>query len=206
MVEVDVTTLERKRALEKERLEAVGGPHLTLLPYFIQAVCDALGDFPLFNSRPHRSLLPVSVQSSGTDSYGPFLARPARPFTRRADRSADSARCQRGAAVALQLLRGRKPVGLPGRAGFHGQDDDTADEMDHERLHTVTLPPTSRKIGQTLESLALHAVGVRIVNLRRVDGQVSTLDVATLLQAHDVLVINGKPQALALAEEKLLRG
>jgi monovalent cation:H+ antiporter-2, CPA2 family len=92
------------------------------------------------------------------------------------------------------------------RGYFHGQDDDTADEIDHERLHTVTLPPTARTIGQTLESLALHAVGVRIVNLRRFDGQTSVINEATILQANDVLVINGKPEALALAEEKLMRG
>jgi monovalent cation:H+ antiporter-2, CPA2 family len=92
------------------------------------------------------------------------------------------------------------------RGYFHGQDDDTADEIDHERLHTVTLPPTAKTLGQTLESLALHAVGVRIVNLRRFGGQTSAIDEATVLEANDTLVINGKPEALALAEEKLLRG
>jgi monovalent cation:H+ antiporter-2, CPA2 family len=92
------------------------------------------------------------------------------------------------------------------RGYFHGQDDDTVDEIDHERLHTVTLPPTAKTVGQTLESLALHAVGVRIVNLRRFGGQTSAIDEATVLEANDTLVINGKPEALALAEEKLLRG
>ncbi len=92
------------------------------------------------------------------------------------------------------------------RGYFHGQGDDTVDELDHERLHTVTLPPSARTVGQTLESLALHAVGVRVVNLRRFDGQISALDETTVLSANDILVINGKPEALALAEEKLLRG
>jgi monovalent cation:H+ antiporter-2, CPA2 family len=92
------------------------------------------------------------------------------------------------------------------RGYFHGQDDDTSDDIDHERLHTVTLPPTARTVGQPLERLALHAVGVRVVNLRRFDGQTCVVNETTSLQANDVIVINGTPQALALAEEKLLRG
>jgi monovalent cation:H+ antiporter-2, CPA2 family len=92
------------------------------------------------------------------------------------------------------------------RGYFHGQDDDTVDELDHERLHTVTIPLAAKTLGYALEGLALHAVGVRVMSLRRKEGQLATLDERTRLQEGDTLVLNGKPEALALAENKLLRG
>ena len=92
------------------------------------------------------------------------------------------------------------------RGYFHGQDDDTVDELDHERLQTVTLPVATKTLNQALESLALHAVGVRVMSLRRKGGQQVALDEATALEEGDTLVLNGKPEALALAEAKLLRG
>jgi monovalent cation:H+ antiporter-2, CPA2 family len=92
------------------------------------------------------------------------------------------------------------------RGYFHGQDDDTVDELENERLQTVTLPVAAKSLGEPLESLALHAVGVRVVSLRKKDGPLVPFDENTLLQEGDTLVLNGKPQALALAEAKLLRG
>ncbi len=91
------------------------------------------------------------------------------------------------------------------RGYFHGQDDDTVDELDHERLQTVTLPLAAKTLSKPLESFALYAVGVRVMSLRRKDGQLVTLDANTTLEEGDTLVLNGKPEALALAEEKLLR-
>jgi monovalent cation:H+ antiporter-2, CPA2 family len=92
------------------------------------------------------------------------------------------------------------------RGYFHGQDDDTVDELDHERLQTITLPLSAKTLSKPLQDLALHAVGVRVMSLRRKDGQLVTLDETTALQEGDTLVLNGKPQALALAQTKLLRG
>lgn len=92
------------------------------------------------------------------------------------------------------------------RGYFHGADDDTVNELDQERLATVTLPPAIRAVGETLGTLALHAVGVRVLSLRRSSGDTLTPDEACALQAGDTLVLSGKPAALALAEEKLLRG
>jgi monovalent cation:H+ antiporter-2, CPA2 family len=92
------------------------------------------------------------------------------------------------------------------RGYFHGQDDDTVDELDHERLQTITLPLSLKTRNVKLDDLALHAVGVRVMSLRRKEGQPVALDESTALQEGDTLVLNGKPQALALAEDKLLRG
>lgn len=92
------------------------------------------------------------------------------------------------------------------RGYFRGADDDTADEQDEERLATVTLPLGNKLQGNSLASLVLHAVGVRVVSLRRSSGMsLEPLD-NTLLEGGDTLVLSGKPGALAVAEDKLLRG
>jgi CPA2 family monovalent cation:H+ antiporter-2 len=92
------------------------------------------------------------------------------------------------------------------RGYFHGRDDDTVGELDHERLQTVTLPLGAKTLGQPLGALALHAVGVRVVNLRRAGGKAVTPQDDTVLTDGDTLVLSGKPEALALAEQKLLKG
>ena len=92
------------------------------------------------------------------------------------------------------------------RGYFRGADDDTVNEQDEERLATVTLPPGSKLQGQPLSSLVLHTVSVRVVSLRRNNGKaLEPLD-DTLLESGDTLVLSGKPEALAMAEDKLLRG
>ena len=91
------------------------------------------------------------------------------------------------------------------RGYFHGADDDTVQELEQERLATLTLPAGLRAIGQSLGEQALHAVGVRVVHLRRADGQLVGADDTLVLKDGDTLVLSGRPPALALAEEKLLR-
>jgi len=92
------------------------------------------------------------------------------------------------------------------RGYFRGSDDDTINERDEERLATVTLPLGTSPIGKPLGFLALHAVGVRVVSLRRSSGKTLAADDALLLEGGDTLVLSGHAEALAVAEEKILRG
>jgi CPA2 family monovalent cation:H+ antiporter-2 len=92
------------------------------------------------------------------------------------------------------------------RGYFHGADDDTANERDQERLSTINLPPGSTALGRSLGQLALPAMGVRVVNLRRGNGHISAAEDDAQLAEGDTLVLSGHPAALALAEDKLLRG
>ncbi|QNP58481.1 monovalent cation:proton antiporter-2 (CPA2) family protein [Paenacidovorax monticola] len=92
------------------------------------------------------------------------------------------------------------------RGYFHGADDDTPSERDQERMVSVTLPPGAGGLGQTLGGMALHAIGVRVVNVRHGSGRVSPPDEQAMLSEGDTLVLSGHPTALALAEDKLLRG
>ena len=89
---------------------------------------------------------------------------------------------------------------------FRGADDDTLDDIDHERLSSVTLALGARALGKPLGRLALEALGVRAVALRRHSGERVAPDDQTLLQDGDTVVLSGKADGLALAEEKLLRG
>ncbi len=93
------------------------------------------------------------------------------------------------------------------RGYFRGADDDTADELEQERLATVTLPLRTKSAGKTIGGFAFHAAGVRVISLRRGNGRAleETLDDARL-EGGDTLVLSGKSEALALAEQKLLRG
>ncbi|CAN5916319.1 monovalent cation:proton antiporter family protein [soil metagenome] len=90
------------------------------------------------------------------------------------------------------------------RGYFHGADDDTANELQSSRLLSVTLPAAGNHLGQTLAAQALHAVGVTVVSVRRSGGAVTKPDDSLVLAAGDTLVLSGLPEALALAEGKLL--
>lgn len=90
------------------------------------------------------------------------------------------------------------------RGYFRGADDDTVDELEQERLATVTLVPGLASVGRTLGALALHAVDVRVVSLRRSNGKTLKALEETSLEDGDTLVLSGKPEALAMAEQKLL--
>ena len=61
-------------------------------------------------------------------------------------------------------------------------------------------------LGQPLSDQALHAIGVQMVSLRLAGGRVVSADDTLVLAGGDTLVLSGLPEALALAEAKLLRG
>ena len=90
------------------------------------------------------------------------------------------------------------------RGYFHGADDDTVDDLQQARLLSVSLPPAAASLGLPLAGLALHAVGVTVVSVRRASGAVTKPQDSLTLTAGDTLVLSGLPEALSLAESKLL--
>jgi CPA2 family monovalent cation:H+ antiporter-2 len=90
------------------------------------------------------------------------------------------------------------------RGYFHGADDDSVDERQQARLLSVSLPPAAASLGRPLADLALHAVGVTVVSVRRASGAVTKPADKLTLTAGDTLVLSGLPEALSLAEGKLL--
>jgi CPA2 family monovalent cation:H+ antiporter-2 len=92
------------------------------------------------------------------------------------------------------------------RGYFHGSDDDTASELEQERLTTVTLSLGAAALGHALSQLALPQLGVRVMSLRRGNGKKLDPESDPPLEDGDTLVLSGLPETLALAEEKLLSG
>jgi len=107
----------------------------------------------------------------------------------------------------LRLVRDQRDARYQMLRGyFHGADDDTVNELDQARMATLTLPSGAATLGHTLGSLALHAIGVQVVNLRHGNGRMSAPVDALALAEGDTLVLSGHPTALALAESRLLKG
>ena len=84
-----------------------------------------------------------------------------------------------------------------------------ADERDEERgvrLHAITLDAGAHAIGRPLVALGLDALEVQVRAVRR-PGERAKLDAAQAaeLRAGDVVVLLGTPEALELAERRLLR-
>ena len=90
------------------------------------------------------------------------------------------------------------------RGYFHGADDDTADELHQARLRSLSLPLASDWVGRPLGDLALGPIGITAVSVRRASGAVMAADDGLLLGSGDTLVLSGLPEALALAEGRLL--
>ncbi|MBU3737511.1 MAG: potassium transporter, partial [Rhodoferax sp.] len=91
------------------------------------------------------------------------------------------------------------------RGYFHGADDSSVDDLQQERLTSVTLPLGARAIGQPLSRLGLQGFEARVVSLRRRDGRALEPAGDPTLQDGDTLVLSGRPEPLALATRELLR-
>jgi monovalent cation:H+ antiporter-2, CPA2 family len=90
------------------------------------------------------------------------------------------------------------------RGYFHGADDDSVDELHHERLTTLTLPADATSIGKSLGQFDLSSVGVRVVSLRRNNGKLIPVADALMIEDGDTLVLSGQAESLALASNMLL--
>lgn len=94
------------------------------------------------------------------------------------------------------------------RGFVHGASDAGENLTDGEqvRLHRVTLTAGSRALGQALGELALPDLLVSVLALRRQGARSITPAADTVLLDGDILVLQGTGNALASAEERLLRG
>ena len=92
------------------------------------------------------------------------------------------------------------------RGFFRGSDDDSVDELQYERLATFTLPLGAKAAGRALDYFALQVLEVQVVSLRHSNGKAGTVQGDSVLEPGDTLVLSGKAEALAVAEQKLLKG
>jgi len=93
------------------------------------------------------------------------------------------------------------------RGFFHGASDaQDGPEANQVRLHSVTLQPGAYAIGHTIGELCLGELKVGVSAVRRRSIRGVSPGGETTIMAGDVLVLQGVPSNLELAENRLLRG
>ena len=75
-----------------------------------------------------------------------------------------------------------------------------------EFIHAVVLSKGAAFVGKPLKDIDFARMRVKVKGLRRDGNEVKDPDQNAILQAHDVLVIAGKPRRVERAERKLLEG
>jgi CPA2 family monovalent cation:H+ antiporter-2 len=92
------------------------------------------------------------------------------------------------------------------RGYFHGADDPAEfEDESHERLHSVPIESGAAAVGKALGVLALKTIGVEVTAVRRRGIRGADPSDDLVLLAGDVVVLRGVPEALELAEERLLQ-
>ncbi len=93
------------------------------------------------------------------------------------------------------------------RGHFHsiGDEEDAIDDDEHERLHSVPIDAGAAAVGESLRDLDLATIGAEVTSVRRrgIRGADPSPDMR--LQAGDIVVLRGVPDALELAEQRLLQ-
>ena len=88
------------------------------------------------------------------------------------------------------------------RGYFHGSTDDANERGTDVMLKSFPVPATSRVVGRRLSDAGLSALGVEVSTIRRGRERIN-VDDAVILAAHDVVVMRGSFEGLAMAEEVL---
>lgn len=93
------------------------------------------------------------------------------------------------------------------RGYFHGRSD-VADDPDAtlERLHSVALAEGAGSIGRSIAELELPDAGAKVSAVRRRGIRALNPEPDLVFEPGDVVVLLGTPEALALAEARLLQG
>lgn len=89
--------------------------------------------------------------------------------------------------------------------GISDRDHDDDDEHHQPRLHSVLLSQGAAAIGRTLDDLNLEELECEVSAIRRRGIRALEPAPETLLQLGDVVVVLGNPEAIAAAEERLLK-
>jgi CPA2 family monovalent cation:H+ antiporter-2 len=95
------------------------------------------------------------------------------------------------------------------RGLFHGASDapDTVEGRPQPRLHAVRLGMSFYAVGKRMEELGLQGIGVQVSAVRRLSSAKRLApEEAGALEANDVVVLLGVPEALAAAEMRLEQG
>lgn len=94
------------------------------------------------------------------------------------------------------------------RGFFHGQTDREDDVHDTEalRLHSVSLGTGAHAVGRALGEIGCADLGVSVSAVRRRNIRALEPSDDLRFQEGDVVVLLGRPDGLAVVEERLLKG
>jgi CPA2 family monovalent cation:H+ antiporter-2 len=93
------------------------------------------------------------------------------------------------------------------RGLFHGAGDESeAGDSAQPRLHSVTLAASAHAVGMSVAELRLEESGAQVKAVRRAGEGKLAAAAGLRLEANDVVVLLGVPEALAAAEIRLLQG
>lgn len=90
------------------------------------------------------------------------------------------------------------------RGYFHGTDDDSVNDLDYERLSSLTLTKGAKSEGKSVSQLCLEELKVRLISVRHSNGVLDDIQSDPILDDGDTLVLCGKAENLAKAELQLL--
>ncbi|MBL8521171.1 MAG: cation:proton antiporter [Betaproteobacteria bacterium] len=108
------------------------------------------------------------------------------------------------ALIRLRQVRSEQYTFMP--AYFSGATDLDEADVNMPRLMSIALEDSAASIGKTLGALGLEDLGVRLTALRRQGRRHTETPDSLRLEAGDVLVLAGTPEALGTAEMRLLQG
>jgi len=103
----------------------------------------------------------------------------------------------------IREIRGKRYRLL--RGFYRGFSDRDEDEDHQPRLHSIWLTPGAAAVGQTLQELDLESFGCEVSAIRRRGIRAVEPAPETRLKEGDVVVVLGAPEAVAAAEERLLK-
>ena len=92
------------------------------------------------------------------------------------------------------------------RGFFRGITDESADEADQPRLHSVTIAPGAAAVGRTLGEIGLEQLRVEVTAVRRRNIRGVAPEATTRIEQADVLVLLGTAADVAAAEIRLNQG
>jgi CPA2 family monovalent cation:H+ antiporter-2 len=119
---------------------------------------------------------------------------------------------QSGTPIGRVLKRIRQTRGARYRSlrgFFHGGHDTGGSAHDAEgtRLGSVSLDASAFAVGKTIEELDIAGrTGAETMEIRRRDIRTQEPSPDMRLEAGDIVVLLGEPEALTLAEARLLKG
>ncbi len=106
----------------------------------------------------------------------------------------------------LRRVRGERYQLMRGFFPGASDDEDHAFDGQQSRLQSVLVDDGAAAVGKTIEALKLGDLGATLIALRRQGVRETNPALGTLVEAADILILAGTPEALAKAEIQLLQG